>query len=283
MRSTGAGLSARLVVSAVLGASTAVAGCNSERTATLPERTASPPERTAAPGAGRIRGTVLLQGSLPSPRSEPIEKDHQVCGREVQVTRLSVGKGNGVGRAFVYLDGVPSRQKPRPRLSLSVGQERCEYAPHVMTAAVGTPLEIVNGDPILHNVHARETTELGPRTVFNIAQPIRGQRTTIETALSKPGIVALTCEAGHPWMTAYVLVADHPHVAVTNDDGEFVLTGIPAGTYGITMWHEGVRLKQIFKSVQQYEYEEPYQIKQEVVVPEGGEATVNFSFELRTL
>lgn len=268
----------QLFAAAVLAAAV-VAACSTEPPA-------APPERNPSPGSGRIRGAVVMRGALPPRRSEPVAKDHDVCGREVPVTRVSLGAGNTVRRALVYLDGLPgvtSQPAPRPRVSLVVGQEHCQYTPHTMTAAVGTPIEIVNSDPILHNVHARETTDQGPRTVFNIAQPIRGQRTTIDTALSKPGIIALTCEAGHPWMTAYVLVAGHPYVAVTDDNGEFVLTGVPAGTYGITMWHEGVRLKQIFKSVQQYEYEEPYQIRQEVVVPQDAEATVNFSFELRTL
>src|SRR5207247_48086 len=81
----------------------------------------------------------------------------------------------------------------------------------------------------------------------------------------KPGIVALTCEAGHPWMTAYVFVANHPHVAVTNDEGEFVIPDVPVGTYKIKMWHQGVTMKRNIKTLQRYEYEDPYEIPHEVV------------------
>lgn len=205
-----------------------------------------------------------------------------MCGSEVPVTRLTLGKDKSVSGAFVYLDGVPSQGDARPRLSTEVEQKGCSYGPHVMTLAAGSDLEIVNNDPILHNVHARQATPDGMQTVFNIAQPVRGQRTRVDAPLDKPGIVALTCEAGHPWMTAYILVANHPFVATSGENGEFVIDDVPPGIYSIKMWHEGVRLSRVIPSLQIFEYEAPYEATEQVVVPANGEAVVNFSFELRT-
>jgi hypothetical protein len=51
--------------------------------------------------------------------------------------------------------------------------------------------------------------------------------------------ITLTCEAGHPWMNAFVYVAKDPYVALTDDTGEFVIKDVPPGTYTIKMWHEG--------------------------------------------
>jgi hypothetical protein len=146
----------------------------------------------------------------------------------------------------------------------------------------GTGLEIVNDDPILHSVHAREVMASGFRTMFNVAQPVQGQRTKVDASFDKPGVIALTCEAGHPWMTAYILVADHPYVATTSDDGAFTIDGVPPGTYRLKMWHEGVRLKRVIPSLQQYEYEDPYEDVQQVVVPPNGDTAVNFAFQVRT-
>ena len=232
-----------------------------------------------SPG-GRIKGAVRFAGDMPEPAVQPVTKDTEVCGRQISLTRLALGKRGGVRRAFVYLEDAPGRAPLQSRAVL-VDQKQCEYVPKMMAMAAGAPLEIVNSDPILHNVHARARAVDGLQTLFNIAQPLRGQRTSVDASLMKPGIVALTCEAGHPWMTAYVFVAQHPYVAVTNDEGEFVIDGVPAGTYRIKMWHEGVRLNRIIESLQRYEYEDPYEVVKQITVTSSGEALVDFELALR--
>src|SRR5206468_12319397 len=179
------------------------------------------------------------------------------------------------------LDDVKSADSFRPRESLVVDQKNCQYAPHTLIVPAGSKLDITNSDPILHNVHGQQVTDQGPQTLFNIAQPVRGQRTPVESSLTTPGIVFLTCEAGHPWMSGYVFVANHPYVTITNDAGEFVIEGVPAGSYRIKMWHEGVTLKRNIKSLQRYEYEDPYEVTQDVTVQAGSDAVVNFDLALR--
>ena len=259
------------------------AACQSPQQTAVPAAAEQTPSGQAAapPNAGRIRGVVALHGDLPAARTEPTSKDQEVCGATTPVTRLRLGKDNSVRGAFVYLEGISTGEPARPRASTRVDQTACAYGPHTMTLPAGGSLEIINNDPILHNVHARQATADGLLTVFNIAQPIRGQRTKVDTALDKPGIVALTCEAGHPWMTAYILVANHPYVATSDDNGEFLIENVPPGTYPIKMWHEGVRLSRVIPSVQVFEYEEPYETTAQIVVPPNGEAVVNFSLTLR--
>ena len=153
---------------------------------------------------------------------------------------------------------------------------------HRRDAQLGTKIEITNSDSILHNVHGLQTTDQGLQTIFNIAQPVRGQRTTVEPALTRPGIIHLACEAGHAWMNAYIFVAAHPYVTLTNQAGEFVMPSVPAGTYRIKMWHEGVIRKRNIESLQRYEYEDPYELTQEVVVQPKAESVVNFDLALRS-
>lgn len=266
------GSAARAWIPAIALTVAAAIGCSQ------PDQT---PKTALTESTGRIRGVVSLQGATPPSRSETVTKDTGVCGSQVPVTRIAVGPAHGVAEAFVYLEGINGGESLKPRLTTEVKQEGCAYGPHAMTVAPGADLEIVNNDPILHNVHAREATTDGLQTVFNIAQPVRGQRTRVDAALNKPGIVALTCEAGHPWMTAYILVADHPFVATTDTDGGFVIDHVPEGTYPLKMWHEGVHLKQILTSLQRYEYEDPYEQTQQVTVSSGKETVVNFALELR--
>jgi plastocyanin len=254
--------------------------CGTEKGNEIPPAVDNAPAVSQGP-TGRIRGVVRLKGDAPNPTFEPVAENQNVCGERVPLSRLALGKEKGVQYAFVFLDGVPSTEKPRPRESLLVDQKNCQYAPHSLIVPAGSKIEITNSDPILHNVQGHQVTDQGQQTLFNIAQPVRGQRTTVETSLT-PGIVFLTCEAGHPWMSGYVFVANHPYVTVTRDDGEFVIEGVPPGTYRIKMWHEGVVLKRNIKSLQQYEYEEPYESAQDVTVQANSDAVVNFDLVLRS-
>ena len=231
---------------------------------------------------GTIRGVVKLTGKAPAPASEPIKADQATCGNSVSLPRITLGKDNGVKDTFVFLDGVPAAENLQspPPASVLMDQKNCQYVPHAMTVPVGTELEITNSDTILHNVNGKIIATEGLLPKFNIAQPIKGQKNKTP-ALDKAGIVTLSCEAGHPWMSAFVLVAENPYTAITKDDGTFTIANVPVGKYRIKMWHEGVTLKSNNKALQRYEYEDPYETTQDVEVTANGEAVVNFDFALR--
>jgi plastocyanin len=256
-----------------------VASCGVTQT---PESGQKPAESTPAGPSGTIRGIVRLMGKAPAPATEPIRSDQSTCGNSVSLPRITLGKDNGVKDTFVFLDGVSAVENSQtpPAASVLMDQKNCQYVPHAMTVPVGTELEITNSDTILHNVNGKIIATEGLLPKFNIAQPMKGQKNKTP-ALDKAGIMTLSCEAGHPWMSAFVLVADNPYVAVTKDDGEFVIASVPVGTYHIKMWHEGVTLKSNNKALQRYEYEDPYETTKDVVVMANGEAVVNFDLTLR--
>jgi plastocyanin len=271
-----------LLLAALVGGNLVLSACSKDSENDIPLPPGGEKSVSAPTGpTGRIRGVVHLKGDVPGPAFEPISENQNICGDRVSVSRLSVNKDKGVQHAFVFLEGVQSSDTFRPRESLLVDQKNCQYAPHTLIVPAGGKIEITNSDPILHNVHAHQFTEEGQRTLFNIAQPRQGQRTAVETSFT-PGIVYLTCEAGHPWMSGYVFVANHPYVTLTREDGSYVIEGVPPGTYRIKMWHEGVILKQNIKSLQRYDYEPPYEVTQEVTVPANGEAVVDFDLALRS-
>src|SRR5690348_5173007 len=118
----------KLVV--LLAAALFLAGCGTEQ-----GKENSSTADKASPGApagpvGRIRGVVRLQGQAPAAAFEAVTENQNTCGDRVAVTRLALGKENGVQHAFVYLDGVQSTEKMAPRESLLVDQKNCQYAPH---------------------------------------------------------------------------------------------------------------------------------------------------------
>jgi hypothetical protein len=234
---------------------------------------------------GAITGSVILAGSAPTFTPFPITKDDKICRVQRTVDRLAVGKNNGVMNCIVTLEGI-ARGKPfLPGKKLALEQHHCDYMPHVLVVSPKDELSIVNLDPILHNVHCCEE-RAGGKTVFNIAQPIKGQRTPVTSMLpSDETMLFANCDAGHPWMSAYIKMAETPYFAVTNAEGAFRLNDVPPGTYSLEVWHEGVRVVKTEMEdgkPKKYIFEDPYTLKQPVTVTGKSTTTVNFSLSLRS-
>lgn len=174
--------------------------------------------------AGEVRGTVKFSGAAPSLPPLPITKDQSACGPSVPDESVAVKDGK-LANVVVVVKGAPTQPKP-----VVLDQQRCKYIPHVLTASAGSSVDILNSDPVLHNSHAY----LGQATTFNIALPLKNQKVTKK--LDKLGALKVKCDV-HPWMSAYVFVADGPS-AVSAADGSFAIAGVPPGTYTVTAWHE---------------------------------------------
>jgi len=232
---------------------------------------------------GTITGHVSLEGTEPAVPLLPVHKDVHCCGTTTPSPRLSVGEDNGLKNAVVYLEQVTGGKRYNTTEPVLLDQKECHFEPHVVVVPFGGQLVIRNSDEVLHNVRAYNIKD--GKTVFNIAQPIKGQQTSIRpTLFDKPGIYHATCDAGHPWMSAFIVVAEHPYYTVTSDDGSFTLEDVPPGTYQLTVWHSGVHVKEKRTSgseIVQYVYEDPYMINRTVEVQQGSVAAVDVTFTLR--
>ena len=230
---------------------------------------------------GTIAGEVKFIGT---PHIEKLEvgKDTRHCGSAKISPRLSVDKSGGVENAVVMLLDVKEGKALEITAKAVIDQKGCEYTPHVQAVSVGTQLEVVNSDAVLHNVHAYNPQG---RTLFNIAQPIKGQRTSSKRMrFQKPGIYSFACDAGHIWMSAYVVAVEHPYYAVTDENGNFRIEDVPPGTYRIKMWHEGFSIEKKEVSggkIRNYHFEKPYEIVREVKVTPLGETLVEFELSAR--
>ena len=64
-------------------------------------------------------------------------------------------KGRQPGQCLRALkDGLGNYVFDTPTEPLKFDQQGCRYHPHVFGIRVNQPLEIVNSDPTLHNIHA---------------------------------------------------------------------------------------------------------------------------------
>jgi plastocyanin len=231
---------------------------------------------------GTITGKVRLKGIPPTCDQLMCTQDNRACGKTKRSPRLSVGNGLGIADAIVYLESISKGKKFQEEHPCLLVQHNCEYSPHTLIVPAGSPLQIVNNDPILHNVHTYEASK-DPKTVFNIAQPIKGVKSTTKP-LMKPGLINVSCDAGHPWMSASIMVAAHPYYTLTDKDGNFSLANVPPGSYTLRMWHEGVAIvkKELeHDKVKKYEFEQPYEESMQVTVNPKTTSTADFELTLR--
>ena len=185
---------------------------------------------------GEILGLVTLLGT-PPPEIQ-IQMDTP-CARlrpDAAFTRhYVINPEKGLANVFVYLsDGVTGRYAA-PAEPVLIDQIDCMFEPYLVGAQTGQRIRIRNSDPVLHNIHATPKPGTGNRE-FNVAQPIKEQVNLIRFSDAEL-FVRLKCDV-HPWMFAYVCVAEHPFFAVTDADGAFEFPrDVPPGRYTLTARH----------------------------------------------
>ncbi len=183
---------------------------------------------------GSISGTVSFSGAVPAPRNVAVSDDVEACGTLVEVQDLEVGPGGGLANAVVSLTDI-TRGAPLEASAVppTLDQRGCRFSPHVVLAAVDEVVEILNNDPVMHNVH----TVAFDNRAFNRSQPPAVKK--IDASFQVPEKVRAKCDI-HGWMSAWVVVVDHPYYAVTGSDGSFVVENVPPGTYTLEVWHEAL-------------------------------------------
>ena len=180
---------------------------------------------------GTVSGTVRL-GGMPPPRPAlQVFKNREVCGDSVPDDRLVVGPSRGLRYAVVTVEGVHGGRKPERDLTVVLDNRTCRFEPHVQTAEVGQWLELRNSDPVLHNADAW----LGKNPLFNVALPPARR---VRKPLASAGLITVTCDVRHTWMSAFVVVAEHPYHTVTDAYGAYEIGELPRGTYALGVWHE---------------------------------------------
>jgi plastocyanin len=180
--------------------------------------------------AGSLSGKVTLTGLAPKLANLPVTRDAKSCGANKPDEALEVGAGNGVKNAVVWFTDIkepPGERAHKEKLD----QQSCQYVPHVVVAPVGTTLDVVNSDSVLHNVRTGE----GNTKLFNYAMPIKGH--VVPTRLRREGIYKVSCDV-HPWMRAWLLVLGTATFAISDESGHYKLEGLPPGKHKVKIWHE---------------------------------------------
>jgi hypothetical protein len=231
---------------------------------------------------GTIKGTVKWQGALPHLTPSEINKDAQVCDplgeKHRDLERLLVSPNGGVANTVVFLKNITAgKAMDLPLERRFLNQKNCRYEPHILLVPEQAMLTVRSSDPLLHTVHMSGSAD------YNLPFTTQGQEIT--RPMTREGVVDLRCNAGHVWMNGEAIVASNPYYAVTDSEGNFELTNVPAGQYEIEAWHEGWRVvgeSAVYDVMTQVRVKRPVfsdsvTLNKSVAVSPGGTASVHFT------
>jgi plastocyanin len=220
-----------------------LAACGAEPAA--PPAPPAQAKRVDTATVGTVSGRITFDGPAPKPELVRMGKDTACiasAGPNPQSDAVLIGADGGLANTFVYVkNAFDGYAFDTPSEAVTMDQKGCVYRPRVFGVRVGQPIEILNSDETIHNVHALPMQN----QEFNESQPRAGMRTT--KIFTMPEVmVRVKCDF-HGWMAAHVGVMSHPYFAVTDAAGAFSIPGLPPGTYTLEAWHEvfGTRTQQV--------------------------------------
>src|SRR5665213_57848 len=150
----------KLITAACCAALLAACGSGSNTSEKAAAPAAAPDaKRVDAATAGSISGKVLLDGKAPENAKIGMSSDPTCMAAHTDgATAESYVVDNGaLENVFVYIkDGLGNKYIfDTPTTPVTLEQRGCVYVPHVLGIRATQPLEIVNDDNTLHNVHGR--------------------------------------------------------------------------------------------------------------------------------
>lgn len=128
--------------------------------------------------------------------------------------------------------GNPDPVSPRttPAGHYQLLQQGKRFRPHVLVVPVGAVVEFPNHDPFFHNVFS-----LFDGKRFDLGLYEAGSTKAVN--FNSPGVSYIFCNI-HPEMSAIVVAMKTPYYAVSTNQGEFSIKGVPPGRYEMNVWHE---------------------------------------------
>jgi len=113
----------------------------------------------------------------------------------------------------------------------SVDQIEKEFVANVTVVTRGSSVGFPNSDDILHHVYS-----FSPAKIFELPLYGSGQNLDYQQIFDVAGVVEIGCNI-HDWMLGYIYVAQSNLAVKTDGQGQALISGIPAGSYTVRLWH----------------------------------------------
>lgn len=183
-----------------------------------------------------LSGAVTFTGLVPKATKIDLSAD-PTCAEENpnSTSDWFVVRNDKLANVLVYISAganLENHSFEAPGTIIVMEHKGCRYEPHVIGLQVNQPLMIINSDNTQHNTHPTPKVN----AEWNQSQPA-GAAPLVKTFFRAELFMPFKCNQ-HPWEKAYVSVFKHPFFAVTDEDGNYKIEGLPAGSYTVTAWHE---------------------------------------------
>ena len=129
----------------------------------------------------------------------------------------------------VYIENVPGNWPPTK--DARIDQKGLVFIPHVLPIVVNTTVEFVNHDNVLHNVFTPDKIA----EKFNLGTWPPGEIKTY--TFKQTGVATLLCKV-HTEMEGYTVVLQNPFFSLTDENGNYTIKDVPAGTYTLQVWNK---------------------------------------------
>lgn len=186
--------------------------------------------------AASITGTIRYTGKKPARKLIDMSEDPACVAAhhgKAYDESLVVGSKGALANAFIYIKkGLEGKTFAVPPTLVVIDQRGCWFRPRIIGIQTGQELQVVNSDPVTHNIHPMAEINREWNHSQGPGDP------PMKRKFLKPEImIPVKCNI-HSWMHAYIGVVDNPYFAVSNDDGTFAIKNLPPGTYTIGVWQE---------------------------------------------
>ncbi len=219
-------------------------------------------EEISVENGGTLSGVVTLEGKVPRPKGYNLVTlpDPVFCGR------ISTGTGwrllqpfkvdaNGGFKDVVIVLTDIKKGKTFEYTPPRIEAVDCKFNPYIVVVRNRDKVEVVNMDPVLHDIQAYETSKFGARVLFNLPLPMSKKikkkqllkNVTVKNREGKPithpikmrkGRNVFVMQCGfHAYMESWGLAVDNPYYVLSSQDGQYSITDIPPGTYKAMAWH----------------------------------------------
>lgn len=129
---------------------------------------------------------------------------------------------------ILVMGKVPGHPAPAQAKKYQMVQENFDFKPPLLIIPVNASVDFPNRDPEFHNVFSYSKIKR-----FDLGRYHQGESKRVK--FPKPGIGKIYCEI-HEWMRAAIVVVESPFYATADEEGNYIIQNIPAGTYKLLVW-----------------------------------------------